>query len=118
MSTDIDATDHPAHEGEDLHADEFGAEHQHGATDGQYILIALILSVITAAEVTLTYVDVGPLFLPALLIMMAAKFLTVVSYFMHLKFDHKIFSFLFYTGLLLALGVYVAALGTFHFFGS
>jgi cytochrome c oxidase subunit 4 len=37
---------------------------------------------------------------------------------MHLKFDHRIFSFLFYTGLLLAVGVYVAALGTFHFFGS
>ena len=120
MSTDarITATDHPAHEGEDLHADEFGAEHQHGATDGQYILIALILSLITAAEVTLSYVDVGPLFLPALLIMMAAKFIIVVSFFMHLRFDHKLFSFLFYTGLLLALGVYCAALATFHFFGS
>ena len=55
---------------------------------------------ITAAEVTLTYLDVGPLFLPALLIMMVAKFLIVVSFFMHLKFDNKLFSFLFYLGLL------------------
>jgi cytochrome c oxidase subunit IV len=116
MSSDIHA-DRPVHEGEDLSADEFG-DHQHGATDRQYIVIALILALITAAEVTLSYIDVGPIFLPALLIMMAAKFIIVVSFFMHLKFDHRIFSFLFYTGLLLAVGVYVAALGTFHFFGS
>ncbi|NBR76150.1 MAG: hypothetical protein EBT73_02155 [Actinobacteria bacterium] len=57
-----------------------------------------------------------PLFLPALLIMMAVKFVIVVSYFMHLKFDNKLFSWMFYAGLFLAVGVYVAALGTFHFF--
>ncbi|MGI9031496.1 MAG: cytochrome C oxidase subunit IV family protein [Ilumatobacteraceae bacterium] len=105
---------HPT-SGEDLTADEYGEDH-HGATDKQYIMIALILAAITAAEVTLTYIDVGALFLPALLIMMAAKFLIVVSYFMHLKFDNKIFSFMFYLGLVLAVGVYSAALATFQFF--
>ena len=78
----------------------------------------MILCVITAAEVTLSYIDVGPIFLPALLIMMAAKFLIVVSFFMHLKFDNKLFSFLFYMGLGLAVFVYAVALATFHFFGS
>ena len=67
---------------------------------------------------TLSYIDVGPLFLPALLILMAVKFFTVVSYFMHLKFDNKLFSLLFYTGLVLAVVVYCAALATFHFFGN
>ena len=52
-----------------------------------------------------------------LLIMMAIKFVMVVSYFMHLKFDNKVFSWLFYTGLVLAVGVYCAALATFKFFG-
>jgi cytochrome c oxidase subunit 4 len=33
-----------------------------------------------------------------------------------LKFDHKLFSWLFYSGLFLAVGVYVAALLTFRFF--
>ena len=47
---------------------------------------------------------------------MAPKFVTVVSYFMHLKFDNKIFSFMFYMGLMLAVVVYCAALATFHFF--
>ena len=114
MSTDAHPT---AHAGEDLSADEYG-DHQHGATDKQYIVIAVILCVITAAEVTLTYIDVGPIFLPALLIMMAAKFLIVVSFFMHLKFDNKLFSFLFYLGLGLAVFVYAVALATFQFFGS
>jgi cytochrome c oxidase subunit IV len=116
MTTDIHASDQP-HVGEDLSADEYGEGH-HGATDKQYILIALILAVMTAAEVILSYVDVGPLFLPALLVLMVAKFITVVSYFMHLKFDNKLFSFLFYLGLGLAIFVYAVALSTFHFFGS
>ena len=50
--------------------------------------------------------------------MMVAKFFIVVSYFMHLKFDHKLFSWAFYAGLFLAIGVYIGALATFHFFGK
>src|SRR4051812_15615665 len=100
---------------EALEADTYGEGH-HGATDRQYIVIALVLAVITAMEVTISYVDIGPIFLPTLLILMTIKFLTVVSYFMHLKFDSRIFSFLFYTGLVLAVGVYSVALATFHFF--
>ena len=53
---------------------------------------------------------------PLLLIMMAIKFFAVVFYFMHLKFDNRLFGLLFYTGLFLAIGVYCAALLTFHFF--
>jgi cytochrome c oxidase subunit IV len=114
MSTD---TSHEPALREDLDADEYGEGH-HGATDRQYIVIALILAAITAAEVSISYIDVGPIFLPALLIMMAAKFLIVVSFFMHLKFDNRIFSFLFYLGVGLAIFVYCAALSTFHFFNG
>ena len=80
------------------------AEHQeHGMSDAGYIKIALILAAITALEVSTYYVDFGPLFIPSLMIMMVVKFVMVVSYFMHLKFDSKLFSFLFYTGLGLSL---------------
>jgi cytochrome c oxidase subunit 4 len=92
--------------------------HEHGATDKQYILIALILAAITAAEVAASYMDLGAIFIPLLLIMMVAKFFIVVSYFMHLKFDHKLFSWVFYAGLFLAMGVYIGALSTFHFWGK
>ena len=90
--------------------------HEHGMSDAGYIKIALILAAITALEVSTYYVDFGPLFMPSLMIMMVVKFIMVVSYFMHLKFDSKIFSFLFYTGLGLALFVYIVALATFKFF--
>ena len=91
---------------------------QHGMSDAGYIRIALILAAITALEVSTYYVDFGPLFMPALLAMMVVKFMMVVSYFMHLKFDNRIFSFLFYVGLGLALFVYIVALATFKFFVS
>ena len=94
------------------------SDHEHGMSDAGYIKIALILAAITALEVSTYYVDFGPLFMPSLMIMMVVKFVMVVSYFMHLKFDSKIFSFLFYTGLGLALFVYITALATFKFFIS
>ena len=85
-------------------------------SDAGYIRSALILAAITALEVSTYYVDFGVLFLPALLIMMVVKFVMVVSYFMHLKFDNKVFSYLFYAGLALAVGVYIVFLSTFKFF--
>lgn len=91
------------------------AEH---LSDKRYIAIAAILAAITGAEVLASYLDLGPVFIPLLLFMMAVKFLTVVLYFMHLKFDNKIFKRLFYTGLILAMFVYVGALLTFRFFDS
>jgi cytochrome c oxidase subunit 4 len=90
--------------------------HEHGMSDAGYIKIALILAAITALEVSTYYVDFGPLFLPSLIAMMVVKFFMVVSYFMHLKFDNKLFSLMFYIGLGLAIFVYVAALATFKFF--
>ena len=91
-------------------------EHEHGMSNAGYIKIAILLAVLTAIEVATYYVDFGPLFLPTLLILMAVKFFIVVSYFMHLKFDSKLFSFAFYSGLVLAVAVYVVFLSTFKFF--
>lgn len=95
-----------------------GSDHstEHGMSTRGYITIALILAAITALEVSTYYVDFGPLFMPSLMIMMVIKFVMVVSYFMHLKFDNRLFSVLFYTGLGLALFCYIVALATFKFF--
>ena len=92
-------------------------DHEH-VSDNRYIVIAAILAVITAAEVAASYIELGPAFIPLLLFMMAIKFFVVVSYFMHLKFDNPVFKRLFYTGLFLAVFVYVVALLTFRFFES
>jgi cytochrome c oxidase subunit 4 len=96
----------------------------HGAhpTDKLFVQIAVILAAITAAEVIWSYLPWGEGFasqaaeIGGLMIMMAAKFIIVANYFMHLKFDKKILSGLFYGGLILAIAVYVAALATFEFF--
>ena len=81
-----------------------------------YIKVAVALAVITGVEVGLYYLDLGKLYLPILLLLMVIKFTTVVSLFMHLRFDNKIFSGLFYSGLFLAIFVYPVALLTFRFF--
>jgi cytochrome c oxidase subunit 4 len=97
------------------HSDDHAEEH-HGASDKQYIVIALILAALTAIEVSTYYIDFGPLFMPTLFVLMTVKFIVVASYFMHLKFDNKLFSYLFYAGLILAVTVYAGALSTFKFF--
>jgi cytochrome c oxidase subunit IV len=94
-----------------------GAGHAH-PSDGNYMLIALILGVITAAEVSLYYIDIGKAMIPALLVMMVLKFGIVAAYFMHLKFDSLLFRRLFIAGLVLAVAVYLAVLTSFQFFGD
>jgi cytochrome c oxidase subunit 4 len=91
------------------------AAHHHPG-DLLYIQIAIILAAITAVEVLTYFVDFGPLQTPALLIMMAVKFAMVAMFFMHLKFDNKLFSWVFVAGLVLAVLVYIAMLTMFEFF--
>jgi cytochrome c oxidase subunit 4 len=93
------------------------AEHDHPG-DGLYIKIALILGLITAAEVATYYVDIGKLMVPALCIMMVAKFGIVGAYFMHLKFDSNLFTRVFVSGIVLAIGVYLAALTSLEIFSN
>jgi len=83
----------------------------------QYVLIGAILTVITGIELWLSYSGLphGPL-IAALLIFSAIKFAIVVALFMHLRFDNKLFSALFYMGLGLAVFVYTVAMFTFHVF--
>ena len=90
------------------------AVHAEHKSTGYYVVVALILAGLTALETSTYWVDFGPLFMPALLIMMTIKFFMVVLLFMHLKFDNRLFSVLFYAGLVLAVFVYIVALATFQ----
>jgi len=86
-------------------------EHAHPSAR-KYIQIAVILGLITAAEVAVYYVEAIAAFLPQLLIgMSAVKFGVVAAYYMHLKFDHRLFTWFFVGGLALA-GSIVLALMT------
>ncbi len=87
-----------------------------GHSDAVYIKVAIILALMTALEVSLSYLHIGSIATILLIVLMVLKFVTVALYFMHLKYDAKIFGRLFYTGLILAVLVYSAALASFQLF--
>lgn len=87
---------------------EQGREEAH-ASPAFYWMIGAVLTVITAVEVAIFYVPyVQPVLVPSLLLLSAAKFALVVLFFMHLKFDSKIFTGLFSAGMVLAMFLVVA----------
>ena len=96
--------------------------HEHHPSDAQYWKVGAALAVITGLEVSTYFItddpyshDLAPLLIGGLLVMMIAKFVVIVGYFMHVKFDNKLFRNVFLSGLLLAVGVYLVVLTTFRF---
>lgn len=91
-------------------------EHAHPGAK-QYLGIAVILTVVTAIEVAVFYIpQLHPVLVPTLLILSTLKFALVVMFYMHLKFDHKLFSWLFVMPLLLATAVILALMKLFGVF--
>jgi cytochrome c oxidase subunit IV len=101
----------------DVHA--MGEVHEH-PTWTQYKWVALILTLITVAEVWIYYTSFkdSPLFVPVLLILSAVKFAIVVLFYMHLKYDHKLFKALFTGPLIIAMSTLVALLFLFGKFSG
>ena len=88
----------------------------HVPSDRYFIKVAVVLAVLTALETSTYWIHLGGFATPLLLILMTIKFVMIVLIFMHLKFDNKLFSVLFYMGLGLAMLVYLVFLATFQFF--
>ena len=88
---------------------ETGHAHAH-PTPRDYVRIALILAVLTALEVSTYFLDFGRLAIPLLVILMVIKFVMVAGWFMHLKFDTRLYTILLYTGLAFALVLYILTL--------
>ena len=103
-----------AHAEHTTHVDHtaMGIEKEH-PTWGTYWKVAIFLTVITIVEVWAYYVPAlvqSRAFVPALLIMSAVKFFTVVMYYMHLKYDHRLFRALFTGSLTVAVLTIIALL--------
>ena len=93
-----------------------GIEHEH-PTWSTYWKVALILTLITAVEVWIYYIPsfvASKAFVPVLLLMSAVKFATVVLFYMHLRYDHKLFRALFTAPLVIAI---VTIIGLLFLFG-
>jgi len=82
----------------------------------KYVGIGVILAVVTAIEVWAFYWDVEPtLLVPLFIVLSILKFAVVVLFYMHIRYDHKLFGSMFTGGLLLGVGV---ALGLIALFGN
>ena len=68
-----------------------------------YLFIFILLAVFTLVETLISYVQQEAIKLPVLLALSAVKVALVLLYFMHLKFDSRIFSYLFISGLVLSI---------------
>jgi cytochrome c oxidase subunit 4 len=89
--------------------------HRQGAHPGpaEYVKIGLTLAVITAVEVAIYYIDaLSDVLIPILMVLSALKFSLVVMWFMHLKFDNRMFSTFFVGGLMLVAALFVVVLAT------
>jgi cytochrome c oxidase subunit 4 len=101
------------------------APEPHAAGDhaslGTYVKVAVILSVITALEFGVLYIRaLTPILVPLLLVLSAGKFALVVMFFMHLRYDSRVLTWLFLGPLVIAAGLVIALMtlpGAFLVFG-
>src|SRR5881628_976940 len=102
------ATTAPAHGHDD---------HGHDESKFQiYVQIAMLLAVITGIEIMCVYLPFARwLLVTALVVFSGIKFLFVIFYFMHLRWDKPFCTILFFIGLILAGGT---MWGLLHLFGA
>jgi cytochrome c oxidase subunit 4 len=83
----------------------------------QYVVVAVVLAVITAVEIAVSYTEgdiPDGLIVVLLLSMMVVKFFLVASWFMHLRTDQPVFKRLFIVGAIAAPVLYLVVLATLH----
>ena len=89
------------------------ASHGHGHHDAShevskfqiYVQIAMLLAVITGIEIVCVYLPFPKwILVTTLVVLSAVKFLYVIFYFMHLRWDKPFCTILFFIGLVLASG--------------
>ena len=102
----------------DQHAPAGNEQH---ATIRTYVIVAAILTTVTGLEFGVIYVRrLAPVLLPLLLTLSAGKFALVVMFFMHLRYESRVLTFLFVAPLVLATVLAVAVMtltGDFLVFG-
>ncbi len=80
-------------------------------TEKVYITVAIWLAIVTAIEIAISYIEMADwIAIVSLVALSLIKFVAVVGYFMHLKFDARMLRRPFVAGFALALIVYLAVL--------
>jgi cytochrome c oxidase subunit 4 len=68
-----------------------------------YLFIFIALAVFTLIETLVSYIQQAAIKVPTLIVLSVVKAVLVLLYFMHLKFDSKVFSYLFIAGCILVI---------------
>tara|TARA_B100001971_G_scaffold213493_1_gene247000 strand:+ start:2171 stop:2608 length:438 start_codon:yes stop_codon:yes gene_type:complete len=85
-----------------------GVDH---AGPGFYSIVAIFLAVVTLLELWVYNIKTFGVWLnPILIVMSLFKFIGVVAFFMHLRFDHRYFTLIFTFCMILGVSVFVSAL--------
>ena len=95
----------PVHSEDSAAEGHLSGEVHHHPGPGTYVKVGIVLTLITVWEVWAYYIPslvASRIFVPMLLVLSAIKFGTVVAFYMHLKYDHKLFRVLFTGPLLIA----------------
>jgi cytochrome c oxidase subunit 4 len=89
--------------------------HDHHPGPRTYVVIALLLAILTAAEVGAFLISgVNPALMTTVLLSLSfAKFVMVLGFFMHLKFDDNRFTLLFAGPFVVMVSIAVAVLALF-----
>jgi len=90
-------------------------DHSHDESKFQiYVQIAMLLAVITGVEIVCVYLPFAKaLLVTTLVVLSAVKFMFVIFFFMHLRWDKPFCTILFFIGLTLAGGTMWALLQLF-----
>ena len=110
--------DHPPAAATHDHAQTAHDVHGDHPTARTYWIVGIILTIITVGEVWAYYIPAlvaSNYYVPLLLTLSATKFVIVVLFYMHLKYDHKLFRALFTGPFVIAAGT---MLGLMFLFGK
>ena len=91
-------------------------DHGHDESKFQiYVQIAMLLAVITGIEIVAVYLPFAKwILVTSLVVLSAVKFLFVIFYFMHLRWDKPFCTILFFIGLVIAGGTAWALIALFQ----
>ncbi|MBX5443721.1 cytochrome C oxidase subunit IV family protein [Sphaerobacter sp.] len=94
---------------------ETSVEHAHpGAIT--YVKVAAILAILTITEVSVYYIPaLMTIITPVLIVLSIAKFLLVVAFYMHLKFDSRLFTGIFAWGMFVAIAIVLAMIALYAY---
>jgi cytochrome c oxidase subunit IV len=97
-------------------------EHAH-ASDRTYLKVGSILFILTAVEIGLFFVEDMLasdwslyLLIASLIILSAIKFVLVVMYYMHLKWDDRMFTWFFISGMVVATAIILAMMAMYRYY--